>query len=172
MIFTETKRFILRALTPNDATDMLMLDSDPDVHQYLGKKPISTLEESLSNIDLIRKQYVENGIGRWAIIEKQSNCFVGWAGLKLIKEMTNNHINYYDLGYRLIKKYWGQGIATEVALASLNYGFNVLKQNNIYAIADINNHASVHVLEKIGFSKIEIFLYDNQMHHWLQANKK
>lgn len=59
-------------------------------------------------IDSIRRQYIENGIGRWAVIDKESNNFVGWSGLKLITAKINNHQNFYDLGYRLIKRYWGR----------------------------------------------------------------
>ena len=57
---------------------------------------------------MIRQQYIDNGIDRWAIINKETNDFIGWTGLKFVTETTNNHINFYDLGYRLIEKYWAK----------------------------------------------------------------
>lgn len=167
-IFAETERLILRELLPTDAAGMFEMDGDPEVHLYLGNKPFSTLEESQANIEFIRRQYVENGIGRWAVIEKKSNNFVGWAGLKLITETTNNRINYYDLGYRFSKKHWGKGYATESASAARDYAFNTLKLPEIIGIADTQNLGSIHVLEKVGLKRISLFDYQNIKHHWME----
>ena len=156
-IFVETERLILREILPSDDKGMFALDSDKDVHKYLGNKPIETIEQARQIVDFVRQQYIDNGIGRWAIIDKVTNEFMGWTGLKLVKESTNNHINYYDLGYRLIKKYWGQGYATETAKASIDYGFNNLNLTKIFGTADINNIASRKVLEKAGLKYIETF---------------
>ncbi len=170
-IFVETERLILREIVETDAAAMYALDSDADVHQFLGKNPIQNTEQALSNITYIRKQYQVNGIGRWAVVEKSTNSFIGWAGLKLITETTNAHINYYDLGYRLIKEYWGKGYATEAANAIVDYGFSVLNLSEIYAIADVQNIPSVHVLEKAGLKRLEVFNYENTPHYWLKIKK-
>lgn len=171
-IHTESDRLILRELLPEDAQGIFEMDSDAEVHQYLGNKPIKTLEESRVSIEYIRQQYIDNGIGRWAVIEKETNQFIGWSGLKLITELTNGHINYYDLGYRFIKKYWGKGYATESARASISYAFNQLNADEVYAIADIDNLASVKILEKLGLKRINIFEYDGKPHHWLKIEKQ
>jgi ribosomal-protein-alanine N-acetyltransferase len=165
-IFIETDRLIIRALIPEDAVGIFELDSDPEVHQYLGNNPIKTLEQAAEAIQLIRQQYLDNGIGRWAVIEKSTHNFVGWTGLKFMKEPINNHNNYYDLGYRLIKKYWGKGYATETAIASLSYGFNELKLPEIFAMADVLNAGSNAVLKKAGLQLIEVFHDDGIPHNW------
>ncbi|MCX2473988.1 GNAT family N-acetyltransferase [Pedobacter sp. MC2016-05] len=167
----ETERLILRELEETDAKGMFDLDSDPAVHQFLGNKPVLTIEQSLADIAYIQQQYIESGIGRWAVIEKDSNQFAGWSGLKLIKETYNNHCNYYDLGYRFIKKFWGKGYATESAQASMKYGFDILKLNEIIGIADTENIASIKVLEKLGLQKINIFDYHGRAHHWLKVEQ-
>ncbi|SDD76197.1 GNAT family N-acetyltransferase [Pedobacter soli] len=167
-IFAETERLILRELQPADAAGMFEMDSDPEVHLYLGNKPFNTIDESEANIEFIRRQYVENGIGRWAVIEKASQNFVGWAGLKLITEPINNRVNYHDLGYRFSKKYWGKGYATESAMAARDYAFNVLKLSEIIGIADVNNLGSIHVLEKTGLKRISLFDYQGIKHHWME----
>jgi len=167
-IFAETDRLILRELLPEDAYGMFDLDSDIDVHQYLGKNPVKSINQSIADIEFIRKQYVDNGIGRWAVIEKDTNTFIGWAGLKLTTNEVNNHINYYDIGYRFIKKFWGMGYATESAFAAIDYGFEQMGLKEIIGIADIENDGSINVLEKCGLKKVEQFIYNQRMHYWMK----
>jgi len=170
-IYIETARLILRELVTEDADGMFEMDSDPEVQLYLGNNPVKSIEQSKADIAFIRKQYVENGIGRWAVIEKETGNFTGWCGLKLIKETNNNHTNYYDLGYRFNKKYWGKGYATETAIATRDYGFKVLMLDEIIGIADTGNHGSIHVLEKTGLKRINIFDYHGMPHHWMKILK-
>ncbi len=170
-VFAETERTILREILPTDIDGFFELDSDPEVHRYLGNKPVADKKQIIDAIKFIRQQYVDNGIGRWAIIDKKTKDFVGWTGLKFVTELTNQHRNYYDLGYRLRKKYWGQGIATETAFASLNYAFDKLKADEIYAMADCENDGSNKILSKIGLVFIEIFDFDGIKHNWYKIDK-
>jgi ribosomal-protein-alanine N-acetyltransferase len=165
-IFAETERLILRELLPEDEARLFELDADPEVHRYLGNNPITSREQVAEVIKMVRQQYIDNGIGRWAVIEKNTNAFIGWTGLKLMRELTNNHINYYDLGYRFIKRYWGKGYATETAIESLRYGFTMLNAAEIIAIADVENEGSKNVIEKAGLTFIETFTYDGTLHNW------
>lgn len=170
-IFTETERLILREILPTDVEGMFELDSDPDVHRYLGNKPVKNKEQIVEVIRFIRQQYIENGIGRWAIIDKKTNNFIGWTGLKFITEKTNNHINYYDLGYRLIKKYWGKGIATETAIASLEFAFNKLNAIEVYGMADCENVGSNKILKKVGLKFLETFDFEGIKHNWYKIER-
>ncbi|MES2763441.1 MAG: GNAT family N-acetyltransferase [Bacteroidota bacterium] len=170
-IFAETQRLILREIVPEDAEGFFELDSDPEVHKYLGNKPVKDIQQVKDVIQFVRQQYIDNGIARWAVVYKATNTFMGWAGLKLVKEKTNDHINYHDVGYRLIKKYWGQGIAYESAMASLAYGFDVMKLEKIYAAAHVDNIASNRVLTKAGLQFIETFDYAGDTCNWYQIDK-
>jgi RimJ/RimL family protein N-acetyltransferase len=170
-IFAETERLILREIIPSDIDRMFELDSDPEVHKYLGKKPVTEKEQVTNVINFIRQQYNDNGIGRWAIIDKKTNDFIGWTGLKFVTDLTNNHKNYYDLGYRLIKKYWGQGIATETAIASLDYAFEQLKTKEVYAMTDCKNDGSNKILRKVGLNFIEKFDLEGIEHNWYKIDK-
>ncbi|MDR3678958.1 MAG: GNAT family N-acetyltransferase [Flavipsychrobacter sp.] len=168
-IFMETERLLLRELVPEDAGGMFELDSDAEVHRYIGKNPVKNIERSREVIDIIREQYITNGIGRWAVIEKETGLFIGWSGLKLTTSLTNGHINYYDLGYRFIKKHWGKGYATETAVASVDYGFNHMGLTEIYGMADIGNIASQNVLQKAGLQYVKTFEFDGAIHKWYKA---
>ena len=171
IFFAETERLLLRKILPTDVEGMYKLDSDAEVHKYLGNEPVAYKEQTVIIIKHIRQQYIDHGIGRWAIIDKQTNEFIGWTGLKFITEKTNNHINYFDLGYRLIKKHWGKGIATEAAFASLQYAFKELNANEIYAIAECENINSNKLLKKVGLKYIEKFDLNGVIHNWYKIDK-
>ena len=164
-IFIETDRLILREIIEDDFMGFYELDSDPEVHKYLGNHPVTSIEQSKAVIQFIRQQYKKNGIGRWAIIDKASNNFIGWSGLKYEQHLRDG-MAYYDLGYRLKRAYWGRGIATETAIESLKYGFSVFGLTEIYAAAHVENIASNKILQKIGLNFMETFSCDDAIHNW------
>lgn len=159
----ETERLILREIRPSDLEGMFELDSDPEVHRYLGNKPVKTKQESLKIINDIIKQYEERGIGRWAAIEKSSGEFIGWSGIRLNTEYNmNGYTKFYDVGYRLIKRFWGKGYATESGKLAVDYAFNSLKLPELYGITELRNQASHKVLLKIGLHYVEDFYFEKE----------
>ena len=170
-IFTETPRFLLREIVEADAEGMFLLDSDAEVHKYLGNHPIQSLDEAQDIITYIRNQYQENGIGRWAVIDKQDDTFIGWSGLKY-ETVVRPGQPYYDLGYRFRREYWGKGVATETALASLAYGFEIMQLSQICAGAHVENIGSNRVLQKVGMLQKEPFIYDGEPHNWYTLDKQ
>lgn len=161
----ETKRLILRLITEADAQDFFELDSNPKVHIFLGNKPVKTIEESQAMIANILQQYKTNGLGRLAMIEKTTHKFIGWSGLKY-EENLRKDFSYYDLGYRLKEQFWGNGYATEAAIATLKYGFNDLKLKEIGAAADIDHTVSNAILKKIGLQHSGTFEYEGDLCNW------
>jgi len=142
---------------------MFKLDSNPEVHKYLGNKPVKTIEESQKIIGGIKQQYTERGIGRWAAIEKATGNFIGWSGLRLYNEtdgVFNGVSNFYDVGYRLLPEYWGKGYATESGKAAIKYAFNVMELPVVYGLTEMGNQASHNVLLKIGLKYIEDFYHE------------
>ncbi|HMD01247.1 MAG TPA: GNAT family N-acetyltransferase, partial [Ferruginibacter sp.] len=128
---------------------LLQLNSDPEVVKYVHEIPLTTEEQARTIIkDIILPQY-ENKLGRWAIHKKENDEFIGWCGLKHIPAK-----NEIDLGYRLLKKEWGKGFATEAALHTLEYGFKELQLSIIVGKAHVDNIASLNILEKIGMKFI------------------
>jgi ribosomal-protein-alanine N-acetyltransferase len=167
----ETERLILREFLLSDEDGFFELDSNPNVHTFLGKKPVENKEQIKRSIENLLQQYIDNGIGRWAVIDKFSGEFVGWSGLKLIKEPMNNHVNFYEIGYRFIEKYWGKGIATETTFALLEYAFETLQTEVVYGICDIENIGSKNVLLKSGLTLIETFDHEGVEHNWFRIKK-
>jgi [ribosomal protein S5]-alanine N-acetyltransferase len=166
--YASTPRLILREILPEDEDGFYELDSNPAVHRYLGNNPVTDREKIRNIIQYIRQQYIDHGIGRWAMIEKSSGKFIGWCGLKYVTEEINNHRNYYDLGYRLLESHWGNRFATEASKIALDYGFRNFNMKSIYAAAHSENKRSIRVLEHLGFRFVNKFIYDTEPNNWYE----
>jgi ribosomal-protein-alanine N-acetyltransferase len=164
----ETERLLLRELLLSDVDGMFEMDSNPNVHRFVGKKPLTNIDESRDQIEKIQEQYKKNGIGRWAVILKETNEFIGWSGIKLISAEINKHQNFYEIGYRFIEKHWGKGYATEAGKAFVDYAFNEMKVEALYAYADEGNENSRKILEKLGLRYINSFEYENELEVWYE----
>lgn len=145
-VILETPRLILREITPEDAEACFHLNNDPEVIKHTGDEPYTNIAEAeafLKRYD----QYRKYGVGRWAVILKETNEFIGWCGLKYSPDLDE-----YDLGYRLFRKYWNQGYATEASRACIEYGFGTLNLTMIVGRAMKLNKASIKVLSKVGLN--------------------
>lgn len=171
-IYIETERLILRNFVETDYERLFLLDSNPDVMRYVGQKPLSEKEESRKVVQMILQQYQDNGLGRLAVIEKESNLLIGWSGLKLHTSEINGHQNFYDLGYRFLPEIWGKGYASESAKASLDFGFNDLKAEVIYAHAHSENIPSNNILTKLGFENKGEFTEPDGICFWYELKKE
>jgi [ribosomal protein S5]-alanine N-acetyltransferase len=167
-IHLETPRLILREIVATDVEGLFLLDADPEVHRYLGQQPVTRRAQLHEVIAFIRQQYIAHGIGRWAVVHKASDQFIGWAGLKWMQTPCNGHVDYYDLGYRFIRQVWGNGFATEAAAALVDYAFAQRGATEVFAMADAGNLASRRVLEKVGLRYLETFDLDGTPHDWLR----
>ena len=110
----ETERLYLRELNYKDASDFYKLNYDQRVIQFTGDskfKNIAEAEEFLRNYN----EYNKHGFGRWAVILKSEEKFIGWCGLKFNEE------DMVDLGFRFYFDYWNKGYATESAIGCINY---------------------------------------------------
>ena len=144
-IIFQSPRLYFREFTENDVYLLFELNSNPNVIKYVHE-PAPTLE-NVTNIlfNSILPQYKLYIYGRWAVHLKNDNEFVGWCGLKYIKEDDE-----IDLGYRIKEEYWGKGYGYEAVKTTINYGFNNLKLKRIVATALPENIASWKIMEKCG----------------------
>jgi RimJ/RimL family protein N-acetyltransferase len=173
MLFNlETERLFLRPFLASDNEAMFIMDSNPNVHRYLGNEPVTTIEQCDQYIKAIQKQYQDNGIGRFVIQIKDTQEIIGWAGLKFITEPENNHVNFYDIGYRLAEEHWGKGYGYEVAKAWLDYAFNEMKVAAVYASAHNENKGSNKILQKIGMQQNGQYLHDDMKCNWYEIQNK
>ena len=173
--YIETERLVLRDFEESDLDAMFQLDSNPEVHRYLGNNPIKIKADVLKRIQHVIEQYERFGIGRFTCIEKSSGDIIGWSGLKFNtgkKEELNGFRDFIDIGYRFIPKYWRKGYGYESAIACLDFGFNTMKYDTIYGAADISNIGSNKILKKIGLHFVNEFLYEKERINWYELKKE
>ncbi len=144
-ILFDSERLTFKEFHIEDAPDLYLLNSDPEVIKYTGDPPFHSIEDA-ENFVRNYDHYQKHDFGRWSVFLKSTQEFIGWCGIKL-----NEHGDH-DLGFRFHQKDWGQGYATEAAKASLNYAFNKLKIETVIGRAANENLASIRVLEKLGMA--------------------
>jgi RimJ/RimL family protein N-acetyltransferase len=141
----QTTRLYLRQFTIDDASLILALNT-PTVLKYVHERLPKDVEDAKQIIqNIILPQYELYQLGRFAVHVKEDNRFVGWCGLKFLKDE-----NEIDLGYRFMENEWGKGFATEAAKATLQWGFTEKNLETIIGRAHIDNIASQNVLQKVG----------------------
>jgi ribosomal-protein-alanine N-acetyltransferase len=145
MIEIETSRLLLRTFTTDDLDDLSLIFGDPDVVRHVGSGMPVHREETEYALRGIIRHWKRHGFGRWAAVYKPTGKLIGYGGLRSFQGSP-------ELVYLLAKPYWGIGLATEIAKASLKYGFEELQFERIIAMAKMANAASQRVLEKIGMT--------------------
>lgn len=93
-----------------------------------------TREHSEQQVSEFVRFWEERGFGLWAVEEKSSGAFIGFIGL-LYHEDWSEGKHRMEVGWRLARPFWGRGLATEGAMASLRYGFEELGLDRIISIA-------------------------------------
>lgn len=160
-IILETDRVRLVEMEPSDASYLQDLDSDPEVMKHLTDGRPSTPEEIQATIVrvLMLKEQHSPKFGVWLAFEKSNDEFIGWFLFRPDKKNPTD-LDNIELGYRLKKKFWGKGYATEVSKALLERGFTELNLNSIFAITLKNNLASQAVMKKIGMTWLLDYIED------------
>lgn len=145
-----TKRLYLREFVPEDASALYALNSNPDVLRYTGDSAfynVAAAESFLKDYD----HYSRFGFGRWAVILKGEERFIGFSGLR--RDEATGEV---DLGFRLFTEYWSRGYATEAGRAALRAGFEQFGLDRIVGRAMRENRASITVLQKVGMEFYEV----------------
>lgn len=163
-ITIETLRLELREFDAKDSENLFFLNADPEVTRYTGDGPFESIEEATRFV-LNYNHYCRHGYGRWVMTLKDSGEFIGWCGLRY-----NANTNEVDLGFRILRKHWSQGYATEAALASINYAFNTLGLPGLIGRAMNENKVSIHLLKKLGMEFEKTFTENGKT--WSQFKLK
>ena len=143
----KTSDTFLRKFTPEDLPVMSRIYADEVVMKYIGRGGAVDERATEQMLKAFMKSYEMNGFGIWACVDRMSGKIIGHCGFNVLP-VTGD----IEIAYLLDKPYWGKGIATSIALETLQYGFNELKLNKIVALAYPQNIASIRVIEKLGMN--------------------
>lgn len=153
----ETERLLLRPLDKKDVDRVYAMRSDPEVMRFI-REP-QNRNETVNWIKLVSGRWRAEKLGFCALIEKQTDEFLGWCGVWRLPETDE-----LEVGYAIVKRFWGCGLAPEAAAKFIEYAFAEIKPEKIVAVAEPENAASRRVMEKLGmrFVKTGIF-YEREL---------
>ena len=143
----ETRRLYLRRLTQEDFDALCRTLQDPEA-MYAYEHAFSD-EEVQQWLDRQLDRYRQYGFGLWAVIEKTSGRFIGQCGLTM-QDWDGRQV--LEVGYLLERQFWGQGYASEAAIACRDYAFSALHAEEVYSIIRDTNTASQNVARRNGMT--------------------
>jgi [ribosomal protein S5]-alanine N-acetyltransferase len=147
MIIADTPRLFLRHFHIADLDAMAALFADSEV-MHFGPGPQSREWTQRWLKGCLEDYHVKWGFGLWAVVLKQPRRVTGFCGLTLFDDVGGRP--EIEIGYRLARAFWGQGIATEAARAVQDHAFGVLGLDRLISIINPANTASIRVAEKNG----------------------
>jgi len=147
-----TTRLTLRDFVKADFESIRAYSADPRVTRYMffGPRDAQATADYLDGL-LASQREIPRTRFELAVVEIASGRLIGACELSLIES------NVVDLGYMLGTRDWGKGYATEISLALIDAAFFDLRAERVISTVDVNNKASIHVLEKIGMRWEAVF---------------
>lgn len=158
---------VLREIINDDFDELYRMNSDPEILKYVGDGSTRSHEQMINELEMLISHYRgKPGLGMWATILKDTNTFVGVSGLVYYDKTPE-----IEIGYRMLKKYWNKGYATEASIGLLEYGFKTLGLSKIVSSAHIDNLASRRVMEKMGMTYIDNWVHYGCMQAYYEIGK-
>lgn len=146
MLYYETERLILRDWIDSDIEPFIKLNQDPQVMEFFPN--YYTKDETIASIERFKKSLTEFGYSLYACELKSNQQFIGFIGL-LHRDFDLPFAPCVEIGWRLSKEYWGQGLAVEGAKKCLEIGFGEFNLNEIVSFTAKINHRSERVMQKL-----------------------
>jgi RimJ/RimL family protein N-acetyltransferase len=143
--FLETTRLWMRQMTNDDITGLLTVFGDVEAMRFYSAA--FGRQQMQEWVNWNQRNYINCGYGLWALLLRNTGELIGDCGL--VNQEVDGVLEI-EIGYHVRRDLWGQGLATEAALACRDYGFNVLDHRRLISLIHPQNIASRRVAEKVG----------------------
>ncbi|MDJ0314979.1 GNAT family N-acetyltransferase [Arthrobacter sp. H35-D1] len=162
-ILLQTPRLVLREFTEADAGLLAALDADPSVMRFISNGVATPLQEITAEHIPAYLAYHRKSpdFGFWVAQSRESNNFLGWFHLRSELGCPETEP---ELGYRLHRSCWGQGLATEGSRALIDHAFLHTRVTRVTANTMVVHVASRRVMEKSGLVLVRHFIADWPVH--------
>ena len=159
VLIAETGRLLIREMTLGDLDKINALYQEEPSVSLSPELSLDRQEEEEKIKAYIAYMYGLYQFGMWVVIEKKSHEMIGRAGFGIADYLDFSEI---DLGYLIGKPYRRRGYGEEACRAVLAYGRQVLEFPRVSAYIDGKNQSSRRLIEKLGFSKERMFVYQER----------
>lgn len=152
----ETNRLILREIHSADTKPIFNCwMQDENVSRYMWWKASSDINEAKKFVEFELENLENNKWNRWIIVLKNTNEIIGTCLV-----FFNDDERHWDISYNLGKEFWGNGYMTEAMNTVMDYAVAVMKIKEIHTTCAVENGASSHVLQKLGFQFVKKVPYE------------
>lgn len=154
--FPQTERLLIREWQfPDDAPSAFAIYGDAEVMHYL-RPPVITMEaaQELLEQEIAHEQALNNGTGLWAVVTRNHQQVIGTILLSNLPDVQGNLTPKYEIGWHFCRASWGQGYATEAAKLIIDYGFNHLGIDTLYAVSKPENIRSLNLIKKLAMKPL------------------
>jgi RimJ/RimL family protein N-acetyltransferase len=153
-----TERLQAERLTADHLSEVRRMHSDPTVMGYLWgvRSETQTADYMTRNL----RHWTDYEFGLWILRERGGGDPVGRA---VLRHLTIDDVDEVEVGYALYQPYWGRGLATEIAARCVGLAEHELGLAAIVGLTDPANHASRHVLEKVGLTYERDCVHDDHL---------
>jgi ribosomal-protein-alanine N-acetyltransferase len=150
----ETDRLVLRELTDEDIHVMFPHYSDKEVWKYIDTYPATDPRVILEVINW-GKYILGNGTGvLWGLFNKKDDSFVGEMNYVGRRDGTiEGKIHRAEIGYNIVREYWGKGLAAEALREIIRYIFDTTEIYRLEAIIRPANTRSRKLASRLGFKE-------------------
>lgn len=146
MIVLETPRLVLRTWEDADLEPFAALNADPEVMRFFAS--VVDRAGTQASMDRQRESWEQNRFCLW-VVEDRTGAFLGFTGLA-VPRFEASFTPCVEIGWRLVRRCWGQGYAPEAAAACLGYAFHTLGLPSVVSFTAAVNQPSRRVMEKLG----------------------
>ena len=148
MVIAQTERLTLRQAKKSDAKALHTVFGNSEVMQF-GEGP-QGIEWVYSWIEQAKRSYDFHGYGLWVIDLSGHTDAIGYCGLTWFPNINGQPET--EIGYRLSRNHWNQGLGTEAAMAVRNVAFSHFDLSRLIALIAPDNTRSIRVAEKLGMA--------------------
>lgn len=148
--FLVTERLALCEWKAGDAPHVAALHSTPESSRHVSTGEPWSKDYAAERIEGWMADLRRHGVTKFKIVARDDGRFIGRAGFTLMEEH-----GVFELGYAVVQREWGKGLATEVAEALARWFFANRPDSRFVAFAYAENEASIKVMLKIGMTEIE-----------------
>ncbi|MEV4747969.1 GNAT family N-acetyltransferase [Streptosporangium sp. NPDC049248] len=151
MVSLTTERLLLRGSNEDDIDPLAAMNADPEVMRYIGDGSVSPLDRDRTAAGIARAQreWEERGFGMLSVVVRETGQFAGWVALT-VPTFLPEILPAVEIGWRLSRRHWGVGYATEAAGALLRFGLIDCGLDRVVSIRHVDNLRSKRVMDKIG----------------------
>ncbi|SNT54286.1 Protein N-acetyltransferase, RimJ/RimL family [Asanoa hainanensis] len=144
-----TPRILLRRWQDDDLDAFAAVCAQPEVMRWIRDGSVLDRETTAEHLAAFRRHWEEHGFGLYALVVRQTGELAGFTGLA-VPTFLPEIMPAVEIGWRLGRQHWGQGLATEAARAVVRHARDEVGLKRLVSIHQVGNDASANVMIKIG----------------------